>query len=136
MLPLASHCAMAELARILVRASLPDRNDVTSVEALGEASGLTRRVLQRRCQVAGVTAHACVNFVQCLKLILGPKTMWEPAALLPCSDPRTLKRILAQAGLLGASPPPVEEFIRTQHFLAQPALQRAIVTELSKLDLL
>src|SRR5262245_58371587 len=113
--------AVAELARIVVRAALPDRPDASSVESLSEIAGLTRRVFQLRCQAAGMTARNCVHFVQCMRAVLAPDVNeWDPSALISVSDPRTLRKLMHLAGFSRERRPNLTEFVLTQQFCAAP----------------
>jgi hypothetical protein len=122
----------AELARILVMAAMSD-SDSDSVESLSVVAGLSRRVLQRRCQTTGVTAHGCVHFVQCLKLLL-TNLDCDPSVLAPWTDPRTVRRILTLGGFPQAARPHLLDFLRTQQFIRQRVLLDAILEELRHLE--
>jgi hypothetical protein len=124
--------AVRDLARILVRAASPDRSEVHSVESLSEVAGVGRRVLQYRCQAVGVTARNCVHFVQCLRLVLQADSDWAPAALIPCSDPRTLRRIIQQGALPEDRRPALIEFLSQQQFIVNRLLTDAILIELTR----
>lgn len=123
------------LARVLVHAALPEEPVIHSVDALARMAGLSRRALQYRCQAAGVTARDCVRFVQCLKAIIGAAgAKWEPAAVIPIADARTLRRLLTQAGMENNSCPTISEFIPGQQFLQSVGFREAVLRELEALS--
>jgi len=126
-------CANApveRLARMLVRAAMSDQPDVESVDALSLVAGLSRRCLQYRCSAAGVAARDCVHLVQCLKSLWNSDDVsWDPAALLPICDPRTLRRVLRRGSFTPDRRPDIKEFILSQQFCGSPSLRRALLRE-------
>jgi hypothetical protein len=126
-------CApVSELARILVGASLPDQTTIHSVDTLARSAGMSRRALQYRCQAVGVAARDCVRFVQCLNaLIESSSESWDPAAMLPIVDSRTLARVLVNAGMANGFYPTVMDFVLGQRFISNASVRTAVLGELT-----
>jgi hypothetical protein len=131
---------VSELARLAVHAALSDIAEIDSVEALSGRAGLSRRAFHNRCRAAGVTGRDCLHFVQCLKAILAADdTNWDPGALIPVGDPRTLRKILAQAGISAIQRPTISAFLECQKFCSSfwfresvlQALDRAVESKLA-----
>lgn len=131
--PVESSAPVRLLATMLMRASRPGQPVPSSVEMLGEMCGLTTRVLQRRCQAAGVRARACLRFVQCLQLISRHESV---ATLLPVNDPRTIAAILNGAALGKTGACSIRQFIVHQRFITDSSIVAALLkaVELKVLD--
>jgi hypothetical protein len=127
------NAAAAQLALRLVRAASLESRPVVSVEALSEATGMSIRVLQYRCQAAGVTARNCARFVECLRATLIAGTDSEWAAALPAVDPRTLRRIVRQAGFHPCDAPTPVAFVWQQQFIVDEGIKWLLAAEVAKL---
>lgn len=130
---IASFSPVAELARIVVAAALSRRTDVYSVDVLSELTGLSRRAFHNRCQAAGITGRDCLHFVQCLKAVLAAgDEYWDPAALIPVTDPRTLQKILSQARIEGRERPTIPEFVSRQEFCKSSSFSESVLQALDQ----
>ena len=96
---------------------------------------MSRRALQHKCQAAGVHARDCLRFVQCLQcVLLADQLRWDPAASLPVGDARTVRHIMARAGLDVGRRPAVDEFVVRQRFVTSESFVRALLAELMSIS--
>jgi hypothetical protein len=105
-----------------------DRPLPVTVRELAEALGTTERTLRYRCRRIGTSPKACLDFVRCLKVVASDTPDWNPGALLSerYSDCRTVKRLIATAGLVGESRPTVAQFLDRQQLLTSSALRATL----------
>jgi len=123
-MPNPSNTPAGDLAAILLRAAALEQPVPCSVEMLSELSGLTVRVLQRRCQAVGVHARECLRFVQCWRLLTAGDSLHES---LPVRDPRTMKAILSAASVATGAKPSMRDFVERQQFLTNASLIAALL---------
>jgi AraC-like DNA-binding protein len=124
---------VSELARLAVHAALSDIAEIHSVEALSDHAGLSRRAFHNRCQAAGVMGRDYLHFVQCLKAILAADDRnWDPGALIPVSDPRTLRKILVQGGISAVQRPTIAAFLECQKFCASSWFKESVLRALDQ----
>jgi len=121
---------VAVLAHALVQAALANQ-PTRSVTGLCQMCGVSRRVFQRRCHCIGVTSLDCVRFVQCLKLTIAVTEHWDPPAMLPALDERTIHKILKSANFTNGTRPAPARYVQTQMFLNRDDLKQAIAEELA-----
>lgn len=93
-----------------------------SVRELADVLTCDVRTLQRRCKVAHVSAKASVDFLRCLQLVLNPSSSWDPEGELSehGADVRTIRGLLARAGLSVATRPDLETFLSNQRLIVAP----------------
>jgi hypothetical protein len=124
---------VSELARLAVRAALSNIAEIHSVEALSGLAKLSRGAFHNRCQAAGVTGRDYLHFVQCLKAILAADdTNWDPGALIPVGDPRTLRKILAQGGMSAIQRPTIAAFLECQKFCSSSWFKDSVLRALDQ----
>jgi len=91
--------AAEEWARLVLRAS-ESPHDVRTLDDWARTVGLSPSSLRERCRVLGVTAHDARDLARVLRARLrAHAAIDDPAALLQVGDERTLRRLLARAGL-------------------------------------
>lgn len=133
MSPAVKFSPISELARILVTATLSDIAEICSVESLSELAGLSRRAFYNRCQAAGIAGRDCLHFVQCLKaVLLSDGKHWDPAALIPVGDPRTLRKILMQARINCRERPTLATFVSCQEFCKSSWFKESVLRALEQ----
>jgi hypothetical protein len=93
-----------------------------SVRELADVLTCDVRTLQRRCKVAHVSAKASVDFLRCLQLVLNPSGSWDPEGALSehGADVRTIRGLLARAGLSVTTRPDLETFLSNQGLIVAP----------------
>ena len=104
--------------------------------------GASVSTISARCSVVDVTAVGSRDLGRLLRVVVlsnSTGVSWEPAADLETRDPRTLRQLLARAGLvdwpLRADPPSVDRFLAGQRFVhigAVPSLRRAIRAQMAR----
>ena len=131
--PSTNFSSVSELARLAVHAALSDVAEIHSVEALSDHAGLSRRAFHNRCQAAGVMGRDYLHFVQCLKAILAADDRnWDPGALIPVGDPRTLRKILVQGGISAVQRPTIAAFLECQKFCASSWFKESVLRALDQ----
>jgi hypothetical protein len=92
---------------------------------------MSQRTLRNRCLAAGVRAKPSLDLARMIWAILRAEasrvpTMWDVMAEVGDTDPRTMVRLLRQAGLERRDAvPPLERFLGHQMFVAPgPSLRR------------
>jgi len=129
----ATFSPIAELARICVSVAQSDTADVYSVEVLSRLAGLSRRAFHNRCEAAGIAGRDCLHFVQCLRaLIAADSKDWDPGALIPVGDPRTLRKILMKARFDSAARPSIPTFVACQQFCTSVWFQESVLHTLEQ----
>lgn len=133
MSPTANFSPVAELARICVHAAQLDVAEIYSVESLGALAGLSRRAFQNRCEAAGIAGRDCLYFVQCLRAIIcADGRYWDPAALIPVADPRTLRKILTRARIDAVTRPTIATFVECQEFCTSVWFKESVLQALER----
>jgi hypothetical protein len=117
------------LADLAVSAAWSTELEIRTVHDLSAFAACSKRTLQYRCKALGMTPHDLVRFVQCLRAVLthDPDRHWNAGEVIPYSDVRTLRKLLAMAGLDEESNPGVTWFVEHQRFCVGPAFRRAIL---------
>jgi hypothetical protein len=92
-------------------------------------SGKSESSLRDRCDLAGAHPKASVDLTRMLRLVYLARRQgtWNPKRWLKIGDPRTLTRLLEDAGLESvAVPPNLEDVLAKQHLVQDPILLDAV----------
>ena len=117
-------CAAHRWACLVVQASRGQR-PVQSVDDWAVVARMSQRTLRNRCIAAGVRTKPSLDLARMLWAISHAEaslmgTMWDLMCDVGDTDPRTMARLLRQAGLGHRDAvPTVERFLCRQTFVAQ-----------------
>lgn len=131
--PGASHPHAAARWAQAVVGLLRAREDVRTLGQWGRSVGLAASTLRTVCQMAGLPPKRSLTLARVLRAVYQSRqTVWRPAHRLDVSDPRTLRRMLADAGLLTATDSvTVNDLLVRQSLIADieamAALRRALL---------
>jgi DNA-binding response OmpR family regulator len=94
-------------------------NDPKTVTAWAKIVGVSRSVLSECCRLVHVSAHEARDFSRLLRAVCRSGEQWQPEAILDLADGRTLKKLLARAGLTWHTrrTPTMREFLQQQRWI-------------------
>jgi ActR/RegA family two-component response regulator len=93
--------------------------DPKTISSWAKSVGVSRSALCECCRLVHVSPHDARDFARLMRAVCRSGPKWEPEALLDLADARTLKKLLARAGLSntgGATPTP-REFMKRQRWI-------------------
>ena len=127
--------AYARWARLVVR-TISCPTDPRTLALWSQHLRIGEGTLRARCAASGVPAAASRDFARLLRVVARSQQghpRWDPAGHLEARDPRTIHRLLLDAGLAdwpqGSPPPSVQRFLAIQHLVhdrAVAAVRQAI----------
>ncbi|MGH9349328.1 MAG: response regulator [Vicinamibacterales bacterium] len=93
--------------------------DPKTIGVWARSIGVSRSTLCECCRLMHVSPHDARDFARLMRAVYRSGRSWQPEALLDLADARTLKKLLARAGLSGASakPPSTREFLDRQKWI-------------------
>jgi ActR/RegA family two-component response regulator len=95
--------------------------DPKTVSRWARTVGVSRSVLSECCRLVHVSPQDARDFARLLRAICHCGQQWEPEAVLDLADARTLRKLLARAGLSGVAgrTPAIREFLDRQNWIPQ-----------------
>ena len=111
--------AASRWARVVARV-IDAPSDPKTLQGWGRVVGASPGTLKNWCRMVGLPSKRSLDFARVLRAVVRHEIDgFAPQDSLDVSDRRTLRRLLALAGLNGGSSvlPRVEEFIRAQRFI-------------------
>jgi CRP-like cAMP-binding protein len=120
------HSAAERWARLVLHAVDADCDPKTLVE-WARSAGVSRSALCECCSIVHVSPRDARDFARVLRAVCRSRDVWEPEAIMDFADARTLKKVMARAGLAdrhGGPTPTRDEFIERQCWIRHdtPAL--------------
>jgi hypothetical protein len=122
----------------LVMCAVAAASDPRTLDDWRREANLSRATLHNRCRRAGVLAKPSLDFARLLRAAVHASRFDCPAAALLDADPRTVSRLLADAGVTTTSPlttaslPSAASFVDSQRLItnleALSAIKLAIAT--------
>lgn len=111
--------SIAERWASLVLRTLDAKDDPKTVDIWAKAVGVSRSVLSECCRLIHVATHDARDFARVMRAICRCGDHWQPEAVLNLADSRTLKKLLAGAGLeqRASRTPTMPEFLDRQRWI-------------------
>jgi hypothetical protein len=129
--------AADRLARAIVLATASP-SDPRTLTAWGQAVGVSKGALRAWCTAAGASARSCLRFLRVLRaVVVAESHTWDLFSILDVVDQRSLNVLLDRGGvreICRQAPPTVDTFIRTQRFLDNDQVLRAVIRRLRAPD--
>lgn len=117
---------------ILAVAKAP--RDVRNLNEWSTRCGCSLSILKNICSTVGLKSRPSLDFARLLRVVIdktGTTPEWHEE--LEVLDPRTLRRLLARAGLtVTSSVPSVREFLRSQQLVTAVSLHEALLAGLAQ----
>ncbi len=122
----------AERWAAFVLGAIESDSDPKTLAAWARSVHVSRSVLAECCRLVRLSPHDARDFARMLRTVLRSGEIWQPEAIMDVADTRTLKKLLAAAGIVDTTRvPTVEEFFDRQRWIPadNPGLQslRALV---------
>ena len=113
--------SIAERWAYYVLRTIDDKNDPKTVGSWAKAIGVSRGVLSECCRLVHVAAHDARDFARLLRAVCHSDERWRPEAILDLADARTLRKLLACAGISSQTSrtPTIPEFLRQQQWIPE-----------------
>jgi CheY-like chemotaxis protein len=105
----------------LVLETIDAERDPRTITGWAKWVGVSRSMIGECCRLVRIATHDACDFARLLRAICQSGRAWQPEAVLDLADQRTVKRLLARAGL---SPqrtvtPTTGEFLACQRWIPQ-----------------
>jgi DNA-binding response OmpR family regulator len=110
---------VAERWALFVLRTADAESDTKTLGEWAKAIGVSRSVLCECCRLVHVSPHDARDLARLMRAITRCGSSWQPETVLDLADVRTLKKLLAKAGLSGTvvRTPTIGEFLERQQWV-------------------
>jgi hypothetical protein len=111
--------SIAERWALLMLQTLHAEDDPKTISRWAKSIGVSRSALCDCCRLVRVTPHDARDFARVMRAIWRSGDKWQPESMFDLADIRTLRKLLARAGLDTASAlvPTTQQFFERQQWI-------------------